>query len=94
VSKFLFGLLKSELTSSNVSKMGAMLARPAFDNVRQRLDYREYGGAPLLGVDGAVIVGHGRSDALAIRNGIRVAAQTVENGVLEAIKQGIGRYQR
>jgi glycerol-3-phosphate acyltransferase PlsX len=94
VSKFLLGLLKTELTSSNVSKVGAMLARPAFDSVRQRLDYREYGGAPLLGVDGAVIVGHGRSDALAIRNGIRLAAQTVENGVQEAIKEGIGRYQR
>lgn len=94
VSKFLLGLLKTELTSSNVSKVGAMLARPAFDTVRQRLDYREYGGAPLLGVDGAVIVGHGRSDALAIRNGIRLAAQTVENGVQEAIKQGISRYQR
>jgi glycerol-3-phosphate acyltransferase PlsX len=94
VSKFLLGLLKTELTSSNVSKVGAMLARPAFDNVRQRLDYREYGGAPLLGVDGTVIVGHGRSDALAIRNGIRLAAQAVENGVQEAIKQGISRYQR
>jgi glycerol-3-phosphate acyltransferase PlsX len=94
VSKFLLSILKSELTSSNVSKVGAMLAKPAFDTVRSRLDYREYGGAPLLGVDGAVIVGHGRSDALAVRNGIRVAAQTVENGVLEAIKQGIGRYQR
>jgi glycerol-3-phosphate acyltransferase PlsX len=53
------------------------------------LDYREYGGAPLLGVDGAVIIGHGRSDARAIRNGIRVAAQTVENGVVDAIVQGM-----
>jgi glycerol-3-phosphate acyltransferase PlsX len=65
------------------------LAKPALDGVKRRLDYREYGGAPLLGVDGVVIVGHGRSDARAIRNGIRVAAQAVENGVLEAIKQGL-----
>jgi glycerol-3-phosphate acyltransferase PlsX len=94
VAKFLLDVLKEEITSRGVSKVGGLLAKPAFDQVRRRLDYREYGGAPLLGVDGVVIVGHGRSDALAIRNGIRMAAQAVENGVLEAIKQGIARYQR
>lgn len=94
ISKFLLDLLKEEITSRNVSKVGALLAKPAFDEVKSRLDYREYGGAPLLGVDGVVIVGHGRSDALAIRNTIRVAAQTVENGVRDAIKQGLERYQR
>jgi glycerol-3-phosphate acyltransferase PlsX len=93
VSRLLMDILKEELTSSNVSKVGALLAKPAFDAVKRRLDYREYGGAPLLGVDGVVIVGHGRSDAWAVRNGIRMAAQTVENGVLEAIKQGLARYQ-
>jgi glycerol-3-phosphate acyltransferase PlsX len=94
VSKFLLDVLKTEITSRNVSKLGALLAKPAFDEIKRRLDYREYGGAPLLGVDGVVIVGHGRSDALAIRNGIRMAAQTVENGVLEAITQGIARHER
>ncbi|MFC2015795.1 phosphate acyltransferase PlsX [Chloroflexota bacterium] len=89
VSKFLLEVLKEEITSRSISKVGALLAKPAFDEVRKRLDYREYGGAPLLGIDGVVIVGHGRSDALAIRNGIRMAAQTVENGVLDAIKQGL-----
>ena len=93
VSRFLMDLLKENLTASSMSKVGAALAKPAFDNVRSRLDYREYGGAPLLGIDGVVIVGHGRSDALAIKNAIRVATQTVENSVLEAIKQGLGRYQ-
>ncbi len=94
VAKFLFDILKEEITSRNMSKVGALLAKPAFAQARQRLDYREYGGAPLLGVDGVVIVGHGRSDGLAIRNGIRTAARTVENGVLEAIRQGIARYER
>jgi glycerol-3-phosphate acyltransferase PlsX len=89
VSKMLMDIIKQELTSSSVSKVGALLAKPAFDQVKRRLDYREYGGAPLLGVDGVVIVGHGRSDALAVRNGIRMAAQTVENGVLDAIKQDL-----
>ena len=94
VSKFLLDVLRTEITSSNVSKVGALLARPAFDEVKSRLDYREYGGAPLLGVDGVVIVGHGRSDAKAIRNGIRMAAQAVENGVLDAIKQGVTYHSR
>jgi len=90
----LMDILKTEITSGSVTKVGGLLAKPAFDAVRRRLDYREYGGAPLLGVDGVVIVGHGRSDAWAVRNGIRTAAQTVENGVIEAIKQGLERYQR
>ncbi len=94
VSKFLMDTIKEEITSSNVSKVGGLLAKPAFDAVRQRLDYREYGGAPLLGVDGVVIVGHGRSDVVAIRNAIRATAQTVENNVLEAIRQGIADYRR
>jgi glycerol-3-phosphate acyltransferase PlsX len=89
VSKLLMDVLKTELTSHNVTKIGALLAKPAFDRLKRRLDYREYGGAPLLGVDGVVIVGHGRSDAYAIKNAILVAARTVENGVLEAIKRGI-----
>ena len=93
VSKFLMDVLKENIMSSSVAKVGGMLAKPAFDAVRQRLDYREYGGAPLLGVDGVVIVGHGRSDALAIKNGVRVAAQAVENGILEAIKDGIAEYE-
>ncbi len=94
VSKLLMEIIKEEITSSNVSKVGGLLARPAFDAVRRRLDYREYGGAPLLGIDGVVIVGHGRSDAWAMRNAIRMAAQTVENGILDAIKQGLEQYRR
>jgi len=89
VAKFIVDTLKTEITSRTLSKIGALLAKPAFDVIKRRLDYREYGGAPLLGVDGVVIVGHGRSDAYAIKNAILVAARTVENGVLEAIKRGI-----
>jgi glycerol-3-phosphate acyltransferase PlsX len=93
VSRFLLDTLKEEITARGVSKVGALLAKPSFDAVRSRLDYREYGGAPLLGVDGVVLIGHGRSDALAIKNAIRMTAQTVENGVLEAITEGILDYQ-
>jgi glycerol-3-phosphate acyltransferase PlsX len=94
VSSLLLDLIKDEIMQRKVSKVGALLAKPAFGAVRRRLDYREYGGAPLLGVDGVVFVGHGRSDALAVRNGIRMTAQAVENGILDAIKQGIGRHQQ
>ncbi len=93
VSKLILDILRQELTSRPITKLGALLAKPAFGSLRRRLDYREYGGAPLLGVDGVVIVGHGRSDAKAIRNGIRVAAQAVENGILEAIKHGLVGYE-
>ncbi len=93
VAKFLLDLLKDEITARNMAKVGGLLAKPAFEATRRRLDYREYGGAPLLGVDGVVLVGHGRSDALAIRNGIRLTAQTVENGVLEAIKKGVAIHR-
>ncbi len=93
VAKFLLDVLKQEITSRPMSKVGALLARSAFDEVKRRLDYREYGGAPLLGIDGVVIVGHGRSDAYAVRNGIRMTAQAVENGILEAIKEGIAGYE-
>jgi len=89
VAKFITDTLKTEITSRTLSKVGALLAKPAFDMIKRRLDYREYGGAPLLGVDGVVIVAHGRSDAYAIKNAVLVAARTVENGVLEAIKHGI-----
>jgi len=89
VAKLIVDTLKTEITSRTLSKVGALLAKPAFDVIKRRLDYREYGGAPLLGVDGVVIVGHGRSDAYAIKNAVLVAARTVENGVLEAIKRGI-----
>jgi glycerol-3-phosphate acyltransferase PlsX len=89
VSKMILDVLKTELMSRNLSKVGAALAKPAFDAVQQRLDWREYGGGPLLGVNGVVIVAHGRSDALAVKSAIRLAAQAVENGVLQAIKRGV-----
>ena len=87
-------LLRREIKARPLAMLGALLAKPAFSAAGRVLDYREYGGAPLLGVDGVVIVGHGRSDARAIRNGIRLAAQAVENGVLEAIKQGLAEHER
>jgi glycerol-3-phosphate acyltransferase PlsX len=74
-------LLKESLTSTITSQVGALLARKAFANFGRKLDYAEYGGAPLLGLKGVAIVGHGRSNANAIKNAIRVAKEFYESGI-------------
>jgi glycerol-3-phosphate acyltransferase PlsX len=74
-------MLKESLNSTITSQVGALLARKAFTNFGRRLDYSEYGGAPLLGIKGVAIVGHGRSNANAIKNAIRVARQFHDSGV-------------
>jgi glycerol-3-phosphate acyltransferase PlsX len=86
----MLSMIKRELTSSAVTKAGAVLARPAFRNIKKRLDYSEYGGAPLLGVRKIVLIGHGSSNARAIRNAIRSAKEFSENRAGERIEQGIG----
>jgi glycerol-3-phosphate acyltransferase PlsX len=91
VSAFLLGMIKEEIKSRPLASVGALLAKPAFEAVRKQLDYREYGGGALLGVDGIVIVGHGRSDSLAIRSAIRMARQAVEQGALDAMRSGIAQ---
>ena len=78
-----------ELSASVITKTGAVLARPAFQNLKKRLDYAEYGGAPLLGVQKIVVVGHGSSNARAIRNAIRNVKEFSEHGALERIERGI-----
>ena len=85
----LLGIIKEEIKKSPLATVGALLSRPAFDQVKKRLDYAEFGGAPLLGVDGVVIVGHGRSNAKAVKNAVRVAKRAVEGGMLAAIKEGL-----
>jgi len=66
LTEAMLSMIKRELTTSAVTKAGAVLVRPAFQNVKKRLDYTEYGGAPLLGVRQIVVIGHGRSNARAI----------------------------
>lgn len=82
-------LIREEIEKSPVSMLGGALARPAFRRVRKRIDPYEVGGAPLLGVNGIVIIGHGRSNDVAIKNAIRQARQAVDGKVLDAIKAGI-----
>ncbi|HEX7287650.1 MAG TPA: phosphate acyltransferase PlsX [Candidatus Angelobacter sp.] len=80
-------LLKESLSSTVTSQVGYLLSRKAFANFGRRLDYSEYGGAPLLGIKGVSIVGHGASNANAIKNAVRVAKQFYETGINARIEQ-------
>jgi glycerol-3-phosphate acyltransferase PlsX len=85
----LLSLIRRELSASAITKAGAVLARPAFQRLKKRLDYSEYGGAPLLGVRQIVVVGHGSSNARAIRNLIRIAHEFSLHGATDRIERGI-----
>jgi glycerol-3-phosphate acyltransferase PlsX len=87
VAQHIVGLLKDALQSTLSSQVGYVLSRKAYKNFRKKIDYSEYGGAPLLGVRGVTIIGHGSSNAHAIKNAIRVAMELVRGGVNERIEQ-------
>ena len=82
-------LLGAELQGTFSSQVGSLLSRRAFRRFRRRIDYSEYGGAPLLGVAGLTIVGHGRSSAKAVRNAIAMAFRFVSGDFLERVEQEI-----
>jgi len=87
VAQHIVVLLKDALQSTLSSQVGYVLSKKAYRNFRKKIDYSEYGGAPLLGVKGVTVIGHGSSNALAIRNAIRVATELVRGGVNEKIEQ-------
>ncbi len=87
-------LLKESLTSTITAQVGALLSRKAFVDFQKRIDDSEYGGAPLLGLKGVAIVGHGSSNANAIKNAIRVAKQFAESGVNERLEQELAMNRR
>ena len=83
--KGVFALLKEELMAGFASKMGGLLAKPAFKRIRTRFDYKEYGGAPFLGLTGLVVKAHGSSDARAFKSSIAQCARFIENDVVGKI---------
>lgn len=87
VAKMIFDLLRSELTSSLPTKLLAGALRPNFRRLAGRLDYAEYGGSIVMGVDGLLIKPHGRSNAKAIKNAIRVAKSGIEQDVMTIFRQ-------
>ena len=90
-------MLHESLDATLAGKLGYVLAREAFEDFRKRVDYAEYGGAPLLGIKGCCIICHGRSNAHAIKNAIRVAVECYQGGVNQEIeatlRQGLSEQQ-
>jgi glycerol-3-phosphate acyltransferase PlsX len=89
VGEYLFATLRDEAMSSVVAKIGGLLLKPRLRAVRDRVDYRHTGGALLLGVGGEVVIAHGRSDALALMNAIRVADQAARRDVSGTIARAV-----
>lgn len=85
----MFELIRDEIKRDPVSLLGGLLARRAFRRVYKQLDPFEVGGAPLLGVNGVVIIGHGRSNAKAIKNAIRQARLAVTGRIVDRIQEGL-----
>jgi fatty acid/phospholipid biosynthesis enzyme len=88
---FLFRNLREEIPKTTRGKLGGLLIRGGVRKLRDRIDWREFGGAPLLGIDGVAVVAHGRSDARAIKNAIRVAKEAVENQLVSKIRAEVGK---
>ena len=89
MAEFMLDILRREMNRSLLYRFGVLLLRPALRRAKAMLDYAEYGGAPLLGVNGVCIISHGRSDARAIRSAIRAAADAVENDVVKCISASV-----
>jgi glycerol-3-phosphate acyltransferase PlsX len=90
-AEFLFRNLRDEIPKTMRGKLGGMLIRPGVRQLRARVDWREFGGAPLLGIDGVAVVAHGRSDARAIKNAIRVARDAVQNQLVGKIRAEVAK---
>ena len=85
-------LLHDELSSTFGTRVGYLLSRQAYRRFRKRLDYSEYGGAPLVGLNGVCVVGHGRSSAKAVRNAVAMAARAVTEGFLDRLSREVAAY--
>lgn len=90
IALFIMQLVKDSIRKGGIlAKLGAMAVMPAFKHLKKRLDFTEYGGAPLLGVDGSFIICHGSSKAKTIRHAVRVAGELVEEDVVGHIRSSI-----
>ncbi len=90
-AEFIFRSLRDEIPRTVRGKAGGLLIRPGVNRIRAHMDWREFGGAPLLGIDGVAVVAHGRSDALAIKNAIRTALQAVDADLVSKIREALGK---
>lgn len=93
LSETLLDLIKTQIASDLIGKLAGGVIRPRLRKLAKRLDYAEYGGVPLLGINGSAIISHGRSKAKAIKNALRVARSTAETDVAGAITEGLAKLQ-
>ncbi|HUV05879.1 MAG TPA: phosphate acyltransferase PlsX [Armatimonadota bacterium] len=93
MAEFVLATLNQEINRGLLYRLGALFLRPALWRAKAKLDYAEYGGAPLLGVNGVCVICHGRSDARAICNAIRAAADAVKNDVVGCISTSLRRSE-
>ena len=89
VAKLILETIRDNIMSSIRTKIGGLIVKPAFDKVKKILDPSEIGAAPLLGIDGLVLVGHGRSGTKAMISAIASAKQAIESGLLQSLKESI-----
>src|SRR5689334_8751633 len=92
ISVAIFQWLKHELSRTPMRKLGSFLAKKAFMTIKDKTNYEEYGGSPLLGVNGICIIAHGASTPLAVKNALRVAAESIEQQVNPHIVEEVRRY--
>lgn len=89
-----FDLLKSHIKSSFIAMCGAMLLKSSFKKLKKHVDWQEYGGAPLLGVNGCVIISHGKSDGRAIKNAIFQALKFSESKINQVIESELVAFEK
>ena len=90
VAKLLVDKIKESIKSGGLAaNIGGLLVKKSMGKIKKLMDPSEEGAAPLLGINGLVFIGHGRSDSIAIKNAVRIAKQASESGVLESIRDSI-----
>jgi len=92
VGELVFTLLKKEMRSNLFTLLGGILAGPAFRRFKRSVDYKEYGGAPLLGIDGLSLISHGKSNALTMKNAIRATLKCLNRNMNQILKEQILQY--
>lgn len=94
VASAIFSMLKERTKKSKMAMLGAMLMKPVFKGLKKHIDWQEYGGAPLLGINGCVIVSHGKSDSRAIKNAIFQALKFSESNIYQVIESELANFEK
>ncbi len=94
VATAIFSMLKQRTKKSALAMLGAMLMKPVFKALKKHIDWQEYGGAPLLGVNGCVIISHGKSDSRAIKNAIFQALKFSESNIYQVIESELANFEK